>query len=453
MNTKIASIPPISTFYFILLFSFNSMAYAQRISNAVSVSDSSLLDKTDLGKHFPKYDAYDPAVPVYRIADGKIIHRFFDTSPVSPSGRYVALFRMPYENKEPQAGDEGSVVIVDLLNGKERTVASSKGWETQLGANVQWGNTDNDLYYNEVDSKEWKAFAVKLNIFSGKKTRLNGTVFMVSPDGRNLASYNLISSRRAQGGYGVVLPDSLTPKNIGVPENDGVYITNTRTGKTTMIVSIADIYEKAIPSIRITNASDYEYYCFQVKWNPQGTKLLTTVQWSPAGGGERRRAVITFNADGSDIRTAITPEQWARGGHHVNWCPDGQYISMNLNVDNDPGIELIKARYDGTDLHTVFKTGSGHPSINPHHPHIIITDAYYNEKVSYGDGSVPLRFIDLNKQTDSNIVRMPVVKAMSIYRVDLHPAWDRSSKFVVFNGFAGGTRNVFIADLRKWTAP
>ena len=32
---------------------------------------------------------------VRKIADGGVIHRFFDTSPISPSGRYAALFRLP----------------------------------------------------------------------------------------------------------------------------------------------------------------------------------------------------------------------------------------------------------------------------------------------------------------------------------------------------------------------
>lgn len=32
-------------------------------------------------------------------------------------------------------------------------------------------------------------------------------------------------------------------------------------------------------------------------------------------------------------------------------------------------------------------------------------------------------------------------------RVDPHPAWDRQGRFIVFNGFAGGTRRVYVADM------
>jgi len=33
------------------------------------------------------------------------------------------------------------------------------------------------------------------------------------------------------------------------------------------------------------------------------------------------------------------------------------------------------------------------------------------------------------------------------FRVDPHPAWDRSGRFVAFNGFVNDTRGVFVADL------
>jgi hypothetical protein len=433
---------------FIVIVSHYSLpVYGQTKQNKSAVKY--YLDKANLTEKFQSYSLFNPSVPVYKIANGRIIHRFFDTNPISPSGRYVALFRMPYENAEPKAGDAGEIIIVDLKKGTEKKVAVSYGWETQMGANVQWGATDTDLFFNDVDTKSWKTFAVKLNILTGERKKMSGTVFMVSPDGKKLASYNLISSRRAQGGYGVVFPDSLTPKNIGISKTDGIFITDIATNQTKLLVSIADIYERTIPSIKIDNPENFEFYCFQVKWNPQCTRLLTTIQWTLKTGGKRRRAVITMNGDGTDIRTAITPDQWAKGGHHINWHPDGEYVTMNLNIEGDKEIEIIKAKYEGSDLHTIFNIGSGHPSVNKAFNNYAITDSYYDEKVAFGDGTVPLRLINLKEKKEWQIVRVPVVNTMSVFRVDLHPAWDKSGKYVVFNGNVEGTRNVFIADLRK----
>ncbi len=406
---------------------------------------------------FPAVKADVKGVRIVRVATGRTIHRFFDTSPFSPSGRYLALFRFPQEKHSPQPGEVGEVVLVDLVNGQERVVAESRGFEMQLGANVQWGATDADLFFNDVDPQTWRAFAVHLNPQTGKSRRLEGTVFMVSSDGRQLASYNLIQSPRAQIGYGVVVPESARPpRNIGPVASDGVSVTDVATGVSRRIVSIRDIYEKTKPDIAIPNPDEFEYYCFQVKWNPQGTRLLTTVQWSPrtdrnavrsAAGQGRRRAVITMRPDGSELRTAVTPAQWAKGGHHINWMPDGEHLSMNLDIDGQPGLEVISVRAGGTDMKIIFKPGSGHPSQHSGGQPFFITDAYPDEPVARHDGTSPLRLIDLKRGTEQTIGSIFVSMTAGEFRVDPHPAWDRTGRYVAFNGFVGGTRGVFVADL------
>lgn len=391
-------------------------------------------------------------VKITPLRSGRVIHRFFDTSPVSPSGRYVALLRIPYENKSPQPGDAAEVILVDRTTGSEKVVATTRGWEVQLGAHVQWGASDKELFFNDVDTANWKAFCVVLDPGTGKSRRLNSTIFMASNDGKKIATYNLVNSVYAQVGYGVIIPRGFVTRNIGPVATDGINITDVKSGKTIRIVTIKDIYEKAIPSIAIANPQDYEYYCFQVKWNPQGTRLLTTVQWSPVGGGARLRSVITMKPDGSDIRTAITPEQWAKGGHHINWTPDGEHLSMNLNVDGKEGLELITVKYDGTDLKTVFTPGSGHPSYHPKGLPLIITDAYPDEPITARNGTVPLRLLHTKTGMEETMTEVFVSNAGGEFRIDPHPAWDKTGRYVVFNGYVGNTRNVFIADLKEYLA-
>lgn len=407
---------------------------------------TALMGQNPTSSVFPAF-AGKATVPVVKVSSGRVIHRFFDTSPLSPSGRYLALFRFPQEITSPKPGEVGEVILVDRQTGKERVVAQSRGWEMQLGANVQWGKTDEDLYFNDVDTTTWNAFAVQLNPLTGKSRRMGGTVFMASADGTKLASYNLLVSRRAQVGYGVVVPDAKAPHNIGPVATDGIDITDTRTGAVQRIVTIKGIYQKTVPGIAIPNPQDFEYYCFQVKWNPQGTRLLTTLQWAPKGGGPRRRSVITMRPDGSDLRTAITPDQWAKGGHHINWTPDGEHLSMNLEVDGKPGLEIITVRYDGSAMKTVFSPGSGHPSLNPSGGPLMVTDAYPGE-LGTTDGTVPIRLMNTQTGQEQAVVNIFLSKAEGEFRIDAHPTWDRSGRYVIFNGFLDGTRNVFMADLK-----
>ena len=407
---------------------------------------------------FPKCTDFEAVVPVVRIASGRIIHRFFDTSPISPSGRYVGLFRLPNEVRVPQPGEAGEVVVVDLETGKERVVAQSRGWETQMGANVQWGTTDAELYFNDVDPVTWTPFAVQLNPATGAQRKMGGTVFTVSPNGKLLTSYNLIASRRIQVGYGVVLPEDRTPRNVGPVANDGIFVTDVASGKSRMIASIRDIYERAVPSLAIEHAARCEYYCFKVRWNRQGTRLMAFLRWNDPQaekGGPRLLTLVTMKGDGSDIRLAVTPKQYARGGHHPMWAPDGENITINLNIrDGTKDLDLVSVRYDGANLHSIHPIGSGHPSMHPTLP-FVITDAYPREPVTRGDGTAPLRLIDLRKKTETALAqvlltRSDSAKLTSEHRIDAHPVWDKTGRFVVFNGVHNDTRSVFVADLGAW---
>ena len=407
---------------------------------------------------FPLATEVESRVPVHRIAAGRVIHRFFDTSPLSPSGRYAALFRLPQETRSPRPGEEGEVVLVDLERGGERTVATSRGWEMQMGANVQWGRTDADLFFNEVDPKTWTPFAVRLDPGSGARQRLDGTVFTVSPDGAFLTSYNLVASRLIQVGYGVVLPEERTRRNRGPVDDDGIFLTELASGRTRMIASIRDLWRNAVPRLEIPHAERCEFYCFQVRWNPQGTRLMTFLRWhdpTEPKGGPRRLTLLTLRGDGSDIRVAVSPAQYARGGHHPMWTPDGEDLTLNLNVrEGTRALDLVRVRHDGTGLRSIHPVGSGHPSMHPTLP-FLITDAYTHEPLARPDGRVPLRLIDLRDGSETALAWVPARRSDSAalsteFRIDQHPVWAAGGRRIVFNGVHEDSRAVYVAEVGDW---
>jgi len=165
------------------------------------------------------------------------------------------------------------------------------------------------------------------------------------------------------------------------------------------------------------------------------------------------RMVVTMNADGSGIAIAIPADRWKPGGHHPNWCPDGETVLVNLNLHGD-GLRFVTARYDGSTLEDAAPgvMGSGHPTLHPDGRHIV-TDAYPNEPLAYGDGTTPIRFVDRLAGTESALVRIHVVPPFEgpkkELRVDPHPAWDRAYRRLAFNACPDGTRRVYIADLTE----
>ncbi len=434
---------------------------------------------------FPRYTKHNPAVPVYCVTPDRdgCFHRFFNTSSISPSGRYLAATRLLHEDRQATPGEEAEVVLVDLQEGTSRVVAVTKGFDSQLGAQAQWGATDNELFFNDLDIKTWRAFGVRLDPVSGVRRALEGPVFEVSRDGRYAASICLARSALTQRGYGVVVPAEILPWNHGAARDDGVYLTDVQTGRCRLIASFKDIAdacgEKVLPAEPERGGG---YHGHQISWNPQGTRLMLCMAWDypqpPTANTLRCEiSLITMRPDGSDIQVAFPSRIWRRlaNRHHPCWLPDGDHISLNAVLDGkrmslvsmrydgdgvspeglrplaDPPSKTFMA-YDGRGLTHLTKTvlGGGHPSMRADGRYVI-TDAYQREPCTFGDGSVPLRLINIADDTEQNIVRIhsvpPFLDPLLALRVDPHPAWDRSGTRVAFNACPDGTRRVYVAEL------
>jgi len=424
---------------------------------------------------FPRYRDHDPMVPVYCLTPDLpgAIHRFYDTSPLSPSGRYLAVTQLPDESRLPAPGEVARIIVVDLASGEQRVVAETRGWDTQLGAQLQWGDDDRSLYFNDLDTVNWLPYGVRLDPTSGRAERLQQTVYMVSGDGRRIVSPCLRRIARTQPGYGVVVPPQAIPRNHGASSEDGIYLTDADSGVSRLLVSIAELVARATPRLPPRRYARGDFYLFHVKWNPRGDRLMAILRWQPHGEGGldwipwrfgrrhwqdrfgrlRRDMILTLHADGSHIRLALPDRAWLRGGHHPNWCPDGERILMNLDLHGEQTLRFVLVDHDGDRLHALGHdlVGSGHPTLHPDGRHIL-TDAYPHEPMAAGDGSSPIRWIDGQTGAERVLLRIPASPGYrgprNELRVDPHPAWDRTFRRIVFNGCGSdGRRRVFLAEL------
>ena len=399
---------------------------------------------------FPAYEKNSPRVPVWCVTPqhSGVIHRFFDTSPISPNGRYLAACVLPCENRHPLPGETAGILLVDLETGQEEIIAHTRGWAMQVGANLQWGD-DQTLYYNDLFPERWEPCLVQLHPFTGEKKRLSGGIFMLSPDGRYALTHNLARSRLTQYGYGVMIPDEyLMHKNRDL-WNDGFYRTDTQTGETELFMPLARLIDAALPHPEAYQAG--EFYGFQCKWSPDQKRILYVVRWMPHANQPRRTVTFTSDANGENIHLALHDSQWARGGHHVNWHPDSSHITMNLRLDG-PELRFVSFAYDGTDFHSLMEElpGSGHPSIHKNGRYLL-TDAYFRHDKAYAreEGCTALRLVDLEKKTEQLPlwIKTDTGTESTDFRLDPHPAWDREGRYAVFNGYDGNERKVYLCDL------
>ena len=201
-----------------------AVALVASVGARLATAATEQTEKIDLSATFPRYTDFDPKVPVHCVTPKLTgcFHRFFNTSPISPSGRYLAGTRLLSEDRLAAPGEHAEIVLVDLKTGETRVVAETRGFDSQLGAQAQWGATDHELFFNDLDMKEWFGFGVRLDPLSGTRRNLDGPLFEVSQDGRSVAGICLLRSALTQRGYGVVVPEQVLPWNTGAAADDGV---------------------------------------------------------------------------------------------------------------------------------------------------------------------------------------------------------------------------------------
>lgn len=406
---------------------------------------------------FRPYTTGNPLSPVTCITpdDGFYIHTFFDVCPMSPSQRYFACLRLPFQDRKPTWQDTADVCVIDLQDRTIQTVYTTSAFGMQTGAQVQWGTTDRYLYFNDKrENADGQAVAIRLDWQSGKAEELAGPIYSMTPDESGIISFNLDLINHVQDGYGcVVAPQHRHKLGPGASKDEGLWYTDLKTNRKKLLVSLAQIYE-ALPDKHMYEG--LAFYLFHSKYNPRGKRIMQVVRardpQSPEGK-YKYGILTTFNADGSDIKVVVSPQLWARGGHHPNWHPTGERILMNLKPKDK--LRFCLFRFDGSDFRIISETilGSGHPSFEKTGRYIF-TDAYPNEPVALPDQKIPMRLIDTRRNEAETIATIFTLGAqkVGVLRLDPHPAWSRDGRKSCFNGAPDGRRQIFIADLSNQLA-
>lgn len=161
-----------------------------------------------------------------------------------------------------------------------RSVDHSYIWGSQVGSQVQWGHSDSNLIFNNIDATKAvlndTVRAVSFDLISNQSRYMNCPIYHISADGRWGASPNLFKVHFTQKGYGIDNNDILkkigTKSNNGAPSSDGIYITDLRTKSCRLLVSLARMAQAA--GLPLTSPT----YGFHVKWSSDGTKLLCVIR-------------------------------------------------------------------------------------------------------------------------------------------------------------------------------
>lgn len=220
---------------------------------------------------FRDYQKQKSLVPVKIVTpdDGYYLHTFYDVSPFSPSGKLLAVTKLPFQDRRPEFGDKADICIIDLENETIQKVYSTKGWGFQLGANLNWGATDRYIYTNDIIDNA--AVCVRIDLETKEVRAFSGPKYHLSPDGNYAIGFPLDIINATQKGYGV--PEFRQTKKIqGAPSDEGLWETNLNTGEKSLLVSLEEA---------VDNVTNDEYLkggnCYFIHLNTGEESMICSV--------------------------------------------------------------------------------------------------------------------------------------------------------------------------------
>lgn len=237
--------------------------------------------------------------PVRVITRGPQHHWFgyYDKYEFDPTDRYVLAMEVNFEHRSPRADDVIKIGMVDLEDGDRWIeLGTSSAWGWQQGCMLQWiPGSASRVLWNDRDGDRYvcRIFDVKTR----ERRTIDSPIYALSPDGRTAVTSDFRRINDVRPGYGYVGLSDPHADELA-PSESGVWRVDLETGRSELIVSLADVARLGnIPR----NAPNVKHYFNHLLFNPDGSRFIFLHRWRFPDGGRLTR-MLTAAPDGSDVR-------------------------------------------------------------------------------------------------------------------------------------------------------
>lgn len=384
-----------------------------------------------------------PARPVTR---GPKFHWFgyYDKLQFDPASRYVLGMEVGFEGRSPRPDDEIRVGMVDLEDGDRWIdLDGTRAWSWQQGCMLQWlPGSKTDVIFN--DRQEGQYVSHMLNVRTGKKRTLPAPIYAVSPDAKWAVSPDFRRLGHTRPGYGYNgIPDP--NKDAAAPDDAGIWKTDLRTGKTDLLLSIAQI--AAIPNRADTTGLKHWFNHLLV--SPDGKRFIFLHRWngkSPTGYPIATR-MFTCDPNGKNLHVVddyggVTHFIWRDPRHILSWAwrpPLERRFYLYKDQDRSGSVEVLGEGVLDRD---------GHCSYLPC-KRWLLSDTYPDKE----------RFQNPYLFDISNSRRLPLGRFHSPpayageWRCDTHPRFSPDGRKVTVDTPHGGNgRQIWLIDIASLTS-
>lgn len=362
---------------------------------------------------------------------------YYDLPAFSPKGDYHLCHRVPFRDRLPEPGDVAELGRFQLSTGVFEPFASTKTWNFQQGAMLQWyGGSENTVFYNTLNESGNYVGCIH-HIESGEKQIVDRPQANIDRAGKWGVSINFSRMFDFRPGYGYCQePDSFA--SINQPKDDGIFITNLHAGTSELLCSYDELWEVLKSSYQDDNP---KLLINHITYNPSGTRLVMIVRHFPLPGEQfQESSVLTMNRDGTDLKVHLKGCQ----ASHYYWVNDETLLFWS---DGPEGRQLYwiddhTGRFEVIDRD--FFRADGHCSVSPD-GRWILYDSYPQK-----DGKQKLILYRIETKQGLILDRLAALPvSVTDIRCDLHPRWHLDSKTISIDSCYEGFRGLYTVDLSE----
>ncbi|MCB1003832.1 MAG: hypothetical protein KDB35_06565 [Acidimicrobiales bacterium] len=364
-------------------------------------------------------------------------------TPASGDDRWLAVLRVPFQDRLPGAADAAAVVLLDA----ERDFApvpidTTRAWNPQQGTMLYW-NPDaprRELFFNDRDPATGKVFTVRYDVEARRRVReyrFDDTPIGnagVSQTGGAFAALNYARLARLRPVTGYAEAWDWTDGELA-PADDGVFVVDVASGRKDLIASfgaLRDVLSASQPAVR-----DRALYVNHTLWNRDGDRIFFFLRGAPfLVPGLRTNEPFVVRPDGGGLTRQPVfigghPE-WEKGARMI-----GAFEGRLVLYDTDAG--AIVATIGPPEA---FPDPEGDTALSPDGRWIVN---------GWSDGAAN-RYTVFRRSDAAYVHTEPFDRGaytIGPLRIDGAPTWSRASDAVFVLALApDGTRQLFRIALR-----
>jgi hypothetical protein len=386
-----------------------------------------------------------PCSEITQLTSGPLHHfasAYYHIRSWDASGRYLLCLRTDIADRNPEVGDTASLCMIDSDSGEVREIARTSAWNFQQGTMQQWLGSAPDSMIIFNDCREGKLVAVIMNAFTGRVQRvIDRPVSAVSHDGLSAVSINFSRLHQTRPGYGYAGPGQAARLDEDHPADEGLFRVDLETGNSKLIVSLDQVFALNPPPGR---PDSLPFWFNHTLINRDDSRVFFLGRRAKDGGGWCT-ASYTVGLDGEGLRCVLDYD-W--GGSHFDWLSDERLLVTCWYQGSNPLTHLLFSDTQSPNdrdyrvLGQGMLTNDGHGRFS-NDGRWMVTDTY----PMHGSRSLMLM-----RMSDDALLRLGTFNDHTeifdgAWRCDLHPAFDKSGRRLVFDSVDDGTRQVYLAKL------